>query len=144
MTGQWRARGTQASDVINDKNGFAGLRFVFVSHYCVVCSQIFSVPTQVRIVRSSAQSHAHWLSIHNTGQGENNSSENGGHAVRAETEPQLFLHQHDELCRIFRQCQAQSHWPGETRKPIRSQEMDPAYVGISPPTHQSADSVFFL
>lgn len=132
MTGQWQAQGTQASDTINDNNGFTGIRFVVVSHYCVVCSQIFSVPTQVRIVRSSAQSHTHWLSIHNTGQSKNNSSENGGHTIRAKTEPQFFLHQHDELCRIFRQCQAQSHRPGETCKLIRSQEMDPVYVGISP------------
>lgn len=133
MMGQWQARGTQASDIIHDKNAFTGIRSVFVSPYCIACSQIFSVPTQVRIVRSSAQSHTHWLSIHNTGQSKNNSSENGGHTVRAKTEPQFFLHQHDELCRIFRQCQAQSHRPGETCKPTRGgQATDPVYVGISP------------
>lgn len=123
MTGQWRAQGTQA--------GCTALRFVFAPHNCNVCSQIFPVPTQVRIIRSSAQSHTHRLSIHNAGQSKNNSSENGGHAIRDETEPQFVLHQHDELRRIFRQCQAQSHRPGETCRPVRSQETDPVYVGVA-------------
>lgn len=123
MTGQWRAQGTQA--------GCTALRFVFVPHYCNVCSQIFPVPTQVRIIRSSAQSHTHWLSIHNASQSKNNSSENCGHAIRDETEPQFVLHQHDELCRIFRQCQAQSHRPGETCRPIHNQKMDRVYVSVA-------------
>lgn len=123
MTGQWRAQGTQA--------GCTTLQFVFVHHYCNVCSQIFPVPTQVRIIRSSAQSHTHWLSIHNASQSKNYSSENGGHAIRDETQPQFVLHQHDELRRIFRQCQAQSHRPGEMCRPVHSQEMGPVYVGVA-------------
>lgn len=93
---------------------------VFVTHYFNVHSQIFSVPTQVWIICTSTQSHTHWLSIHNASQSKNNGSKNGGHPIRTKAEPQFFLHQHDELCCIFCQCQAQSHRPGETRNLVQS------------------------
>lgn len=126
---QWRAPGTQTSGTVNT-GSCVYLKLIILMH-----SQIFSVPAQVWIICSSTQSHTHWLSIHNASQSKNNGSKNGGHPIRTKTEPQFFFHQHDELCCIFRQCQAQPHRPGETWKPSHSPKTELACWGFP---HSSA------
>lgn len=74
----------------------------FIEHfYYCGCIQIFSVPAQVWLICSSAQSHTHWLSFHYACQSKNNRSESGGHSGGAEEEPQCLIHQYHELCGIF-------------------------------------------